>query len=65
MPWLQNIMTCEAERNRELSKPFAKGEGVSRAIALFDFRALKPGDLSFSKGQDITITEKSDMTDTW
>jgi hypothetical protein len=55
----------EEERDRVLSKPLAQGEGVGRAIALFDFRAVEPGDLSFSKGQVITVTEKSDSTDTW
>jgi hypothetical protein len=55
----------EAERDRALSKPLAQGEGVGRAIALFDFRAVESGDLSFSKGQVITITEKSDSKDTW
>ena len=55
----------EAERDRVLSKPLAQGEGVGRAIALFDFRAVETGDLSFSKGQVITITEKSDSTDAW
>lgn len=55
----------EAERDRVLSKPLAQGEGVGRAIALFDFRAVQAGDLSFSKGQVITLTEKSDTTDTW
>jgi len=55
----------EAERNRVLSKPLSQGEGVGRAISLFDFRAVEPGDLSFSKGQVITITEKSNTTDTW
>jgi hypothetical protein len=55
----------EAERDRALRKPLAQGEGVGRAIALFDFRAVESGDLSFLKGQVITITEKSDSTDTW
>lgn len=55
----------EAERNRILSRPLARGEGVARAIALYDFRAVETGDLSFSKGQVITVTEKSDTTDTW
>jgi hypothetical protein len=55
----------EAERDRALSRPLAQGEGVGRAIALYDFRAVESGDLSFSKGQVITITEKSDSTDTW
>jgi len=55
----------EAERDRAFRRPLAQGEGVGRAIALYDFRAVEPGDLSFSKGQVITITEKSDSTDTW
>jgi SH3 domain-containing YSC84-like protein 1 len=55
----------EAERDRVLSRPLTQEEGVGRAIALFDFRAVEPGDLSFLKGQVITITEKSDSTDTW
>ncbi|KAH9174669.1 DUF500-domain-containing protein [Lactarius sanguifluus] len=55
----------EAERARILSQSLGQGEGVARAIALFDFRAVEPGDLSFLKGQVITITEKSDNTDTW
>ena len=57
--------TREAERERILSRPLAQGEGIARAIALYDFRAVEPGDLSFLKGQVITITEKSDTTDTW
>jgi hypothetical protein len=55
----------DAERDRVLSRPLAQGEGVGRAIALYDFRAVESGDLSFSKGQVVTITEKSDSTDTW
>ena len=55
----------EAERSRVLSRPLAQGEGVGRAIALYDFRAVEAGDLSFAKGQVITIMEKSDSTDTW
>lgn len=41
------------------------GEGVSRAIALYDFNAVEAGDLSFSKGDVILITKKSDSTDDW
>ena len=55
----------EAEREHVLSQPLAQEEGIARAIALYDFRAVEPGDLSFLKGQVITITEKSDTTDTW
>ena len=67
-----------------LSSPLQPGDGIARAIALFDFRAVQvslrqiglsdqnnttyffqPGDLSFVKGDVITVTEKSDNTDTW
>ncbi|KAH9849567.1 DUF500-domain-containing protein [Lenzites betulinus] len=49
----------------ELSRPLLPQEGVARAIALFDFTAVQPGDLSFRKGQVITVTEKSEETNTW
>jgi len=49
----------------ELSQPLSPAQGVARAIALFDFNAVEPGDLSFTKGQVITITEKSSTSDTW
>ncbi|KAI0064899.1 DUF500-domain-containing protein [Artomyces pyxidatus] len=55
----------ELERQRQLSRPLAAGEGVGKAIALYDFKAVQGGDLSFSKGQVITVVEKSDTTDTW
>ncbi|KAF8922224.1 hypothetical protein CPB85DRAFT_1266438 [Mucidula mucida] len=47
----------------ELTKPL--GEGVGRAIALYDFKAVESGDLSFSKGDVITILQKSDSSDDW
>ncbi|KAK2461696.1 hypothetical protein APHAL10511_006159 [Amanita phalloides] len=40
-------------------------EGMPRAIALYNFRAVEPGDLAFLKGEVITITQKSDKTDDW
>ncbi|THV06096.1 DUF500-domain-containing protein [Dendrothele bispora CBS 962.96] len=49
----------------ELTKPLLPHEGVARAIALYDFQAAEPGDLGFSKGEVIIITEKSDSTDDW
>ncbi|EJF63900.1 hypothetical protein DICSQDRAFT_82430 [Dichomitus squalens LYAD-421 SS1] len=49
----------------ELTRPLLPHEGVARAIALYDFKAVQPGDLSFSKGQVIIVTEKSDDTNTW
>jgi hypothetical protein len=49
----------------ELNTPLSPEEGVGRAIALFDFNAVEPGDVSFSKGQVITITKKTGTTDTW
>ncbi|KAL0950631.1 hypothetical protein HGRIS_007421 [Hohenbuehelia grisea] len=49
----------------ELSRPLLPHEGVARAIALFDFVAVESGDLSFSKGDVITITQKSNSSDDW
>ncbi|KAH9941124.1 DUF500-domain-containing protein [Epithele typhae] len=49
----------------ELTRPLLPHEGVARAIALFDFAAVQSGDLSFHKGQVITVTEKSADTNTW
>ncbi|KII86380.1 hypothetical protein PLICRDRAFT_43970 [Plicaturopsis crispa FD-325 SS-3] len=48
-----------------LSAPLAPHEGVARAIAVYDFRAVEPGDLSFKKGDVITVTTKSDSVDDW
>ena len=49
---------------KELVAPMPP-RGVARAIALFNFNAVQAGDLSFKKGQVITITEKSNDTNTW
>ncbi|KAI5828559.1 DUF500-domain-containing protein [Schizophyllum commune Tattone D] len=49
----------------ELTRPLGPGEGVARAIALYNFDALEPGDLSFAKGDVITVTKKSQSTDDW
>jgi len=49
----------------ELSRPLLPHEGVARAIALYDFQAAQPGDLSFSKGDVIVITKRSESTDDW
>ncbi|CAE6510060.1 unnamed protein product [Rhizoctonia solani] len=40
-------------------------EGVARAIALFDFIAQESGDLSFNKGDVITVMKKTNSTDDW
>ncbi|KAI1797964.1 hypothetical protein LXA43DRAFT_1088118 [Ganoderma leucocontextum] len=50
---------------KELARPLLPHEGVARAIALYDFKAVQSGDLSFSKGQVIIVTEKSGDTNTW
>ncbi|PIL27737.1 transporter [Ganoderma sinense ZZ0214-1] len=50
---------------KELTRPLLPHEGVARAIALYDFKAVQAGDLSFSKGQVITVTVKSEDTNTW
>ncbi|KAH9835406.1 DUF500-domain-containing protein [Rhodofomes roseus] len=49
----------------ELTRPLQPHEGVARAIALYNFNAVQPGDLSFSKGQVITVTKKSVDVNTW
>ncbi|TFK76739.1 DUF500-domain-containing protein [Pluteus cervinus] len=49
----------------ELSKPLLPGEGLARAIALYDYDAVESGDLSFTKGSIITITNKSESVDDW
>ncbi|KAF9015460.1 hypothetical protein BDQ17DRAFT_1269300 [Cyathus striatus] len=49
----------------ELSKPLLPHEGVARAIAMYNFQAVESGDLSFSKGDVIIITKKSDSNDDW
>lgn len=49
----------------ELMRPLLPGEGVARAIALYDFNAVEAGDLSFAKGDIITVTKKSDSSDDW
>ncbi|THH29706.1 hypothetical protein EUX98_g4485 [Antrodiella citrinella] len=51
--------------NPELSKPLKPSDGVARAIALFDFNAVQDGDLSFTKGQVITVKYMNSNTDTW
>jgi len=49
----------------ELTRPLLPHEGVARAIALYDFNAVQPGDLPFKKGQVIVVTQKSADTNTW
>jgi len=48
-----------------LKAPLSPLDGVGRAIALYNFDAVESGDLSFTKGQVITITQKTDKTDDW
>ncbi|KAJ6519439.1 hypothetical protein C8R45DRAFT_1118017 [Mycena sanguinolenta] len=49
----------------ELVRPLLSHEGIGRAIALYDFQAAQPGDLSFRKGDIIVITKRSESTDDW
>ncbi|TRM62371.1 hypothetical protein BD626DRAFT_498998 [Schizophyllum amplum] len=49
----------------ELTRPLMPGEGVARAVALYNFDAVESGDLSFAKGDVITVTKKSESTDDW
>ena len=48
-----------------MAEPLLPGEGVGRAIALHDYKAVEPGDLSFNKGDVIIITRKSASTNDW
>ena len=41
------------------------GLGPGRARALFTFEGDQPGDLSFEKGDIITIVQRSQTTDDW
>ncbi|KAI0316308.1 hypothetical protein OF83DRAFT_1264941 [Amylostereum chailletii] len=59
------VARAKAASRGELSRPLMPSQGVARAIALFDFNAVQPGDLSFKKGQVLVITEKSNNVDTW
>ncbi|KIK99926.1 hypothetical protein PAXRUDRAFT_30177 [Paxillus rubicundulus Ve08.2h10] len=49
----------------ELTMPLSPLEGVARAIALYEFKAVEAGDLTFSRGDVIIITRKSDSADDW
>ncbi|KAF9229713.1 DUF500-domain-containing protein [Gyrodon lividus] len=49
----------------ELTKPLSPLEGIARAIALYDFKAVEAGDLTLSRGDVIIITRKSDSNDDW
>jgi lipid-binding SYLF domain-containing protein len=48
-----------------LDKPLLPHEGIARGIALYNFQAVESGDLGFSKGEVIFITQKSNSTDDW
>ncbi|PFH54751.1 hypothetical protein AMATHDRAFT_38017 [Amanita thiersii Skay4041] len=43
----------------------AAKEGVAQAVALYNFQAVEPGDMSFFKGEVIIITQMTDKTDDW
>ncbi|KAJ3513125.1 hypothetical protein NLJ89_g3129 [Agrocybe chaxingu] len=53
------------KQREELTRPLLPGEGVARAIALYDFSAVESGDLSFRKGDVIVVIKKSDSVDDW
>lgn len=48
-----------------LMQSLAPEESIARAVALYNFKAVEDGDLSFNKGDVITIIKKSDSTDDW
>ena len=39
--------------------------GIEKAVALFDYNAQEDGDLSFKKGDLITIVKRTESTDDW
>jgi hypothetical protein len=47
-----------------LTVPLAPGE-IGRVIALYDFQAREPGDLSFVKGDIISVIERSESVSDW
>ncbi|KAI5481005.1 ribosome control protein 1 domain containing protein [Pseudohyphozyma bogoriensis] len=49
-----------ASRNQARSRSQSAPKGLGTAIALFDFDSVEPGDLSFKKGDAITITKQDD-----
>jgi len=49
----------------ELARPLLPHEGIGRAVAIYNFNAVESGDLSFSKGDVIIITQKSDSSNDW
>ncbi|KAI6162002.1 hypothetical protein EDD17DRAFT_612034 [Pisolithus thermaeus] len=53
------------EARSQQSKPLSFQDGATRAIALYNFHAVEAGDLTFSKGDVIVVTRKSDSTDDW
>ncbi|KAF8334163.1 uncharacterized protein EI90DRAFT_3153499 [Cantharellus anzutake] len=42
-----------------------RDDGLERAVALFDYNAQEDGDLSFKKGDVITIVKRTGSTDDW
>ena len=46
-------------------KPMAGAMGKDQAVALFTFDADQPGDLSFKKGEIITITKRTENASDW
>ncbi|KAG6891084.1 hypothetical protein C0995_014174 [Termitomyces sp. Mi166 len=59
------FQTNTTPRLRTRSELIQQHESVGRAIALYDFKAVESGDLSFTKGDVITILKKSDSSDDW
>ena len=77
-------LTSVIKPREELAKPLLPHEGIARAVAVYDFKAvevvifyilapsfinlsnsIQSGDLSFSKGDIIIITRKSDSSNDW
>ncbi|KAJ2919314.1 hypothetical protein MD484_g1092, partial [Candolleomyces efflorescens] len=52
-------------QSQDYPRPNAQRDDAVQAIALYKFDAVETGDLSFDKGDVITIVKKSDSTDDW
>lgn len=59
------VSRVEIAKRPELDMPLSPNEGIARAIALYEFKPVEPGDLGFGKGDIITVTKMSDSVDDW
>jgi len=58
-------LTPVIKPREELARSLLPHDGVGRAVAIYEFKAVESGDLSFSKGDVIIVTRKSDSSNDW